>query len=133
LFQARLIPPDKVNTSKQRKDEAHIVKFDFGILIETTSPDVVENIRKNKAYKEIEQAIKNISTYTRIVNATNIKHPRPVNHNKQGVFLFNYFFANNLQQNLRQSLRASPAFVATWNNNYLLVIDTLVTSKSRSE
>lgn len=48
----------------------------------------------------MEQAIKDAATYTHIITATNIKHISPVDHKRQGVFLFNYFFADNVEQNL---------------------------------
>ena len=100
VFKARIIPPGKGKFIEHRKDQVHVAKYDFAILIETSSPDAIENIKKSSSYKEIEKVIKRASSCTHIVTATNIKHIGPVNHYKQGIFLFNYFFADNLQQNL---------------------------------
>jgi len=100
VFRANLIPPGKGKFIEQRKDCVHIAKFDFAILIEAISFEIIENIKKSTAYKEIEQAIKNSSTFIHIITAKNIKHINPVDHTKQGVFLFNYFFADSLHQNL---------------------------------
>lgn len=100
VFKARLIPPGQGKFIEHRKDKVHIAKFDLAILIEASTLETIENIKKSDGYKEIEKTIKSASTYTHIVSATNIKHISPVNHNKQGVFLFNYFFADDLQQNL---------------------------------
>ena len=100
VFRASIIPPGKGKFIEERKDKVHIAKFDFAILIETTSLEVIENIKNSRAYQIIEKEIKDSSVFTHIINATNIKHVGPVNHKKQGVFLFNYFFADNLAQNL---------------------------------
>ena len=100
VFKASIIPPGKGKFIEERKDKVHIAKFDFAILIETTSLEVIENIKNSRAYQIIEKEIKDSSVFTHIINATNIKHIGPVNHKKQGVFLFNYFFADSLKQNL---------------------------------
>ena len=100
VFKAQLIPPGKGKFIEQRKDKVHIAKFDFAILIETGSLETIEAIKKTTEFMELEQAMKTASAFTHIVTAINIKHINPVNHNKRGVFLFNYFFADNLQQNL---------------------------------
>jgi len=100
VFKAIIIPPGIGKFIEERKDKVHIAKFDFVILIETTSIEVIENIKNSRLYQIIVNAIKDASVFTHIINATNIKHISPVNHNKQGVFLFNYFFADSLEQNL---------------------------------
>lgn len=79
----------------------HIAKFDFAILIETTSLEAISYIINSKDYQDIVIQINNASTFTHIITATNIKQICPVNHNKHGVFLFNYFFADSLDQKLR--------------------------------
>lgn len=100
VFKALIIPPGRGKFILQRKGQVHIAKFDFTILIEGTSFESIENIQKSNGYKQIERSIKDASAYSHIIIATNIKHIKPVNHKKQGVFLFNYFFADNLEQNL---------------------------------
>lgn len=100
VFNAILIPPGKGKFLTEQPHKVQIAKYDFAILIESTSLEKVENIKDTAEYKKIESTIKNISTNIHITTAKNIKHINPVNHQKQGVFLFNYFYANNLQQNL---------------------------------
>lgn len=100
VFKARLIPPGRGKFIEQRKDKVHIAKFDFAILIEAKTLETITALQNRSDYKEIETAIKSVSVFTHVVSATNIKHISPVNHKKQGVFLFNYFFADGLQQNL---------------------------------
>ena len=72
----------------------------MAILIEATTLEAINTVKNNDAYKQMEIAIKNTSTFTHIITATNERHINSVDHNKQSVFLFNYFFADSLQQNL---------------------------------
>ena len=100
VFKASIIPPGRGRFIEERKGEVHIARFDFVILIEATSAGTIDSLKESEAYREIVNAIKEASTFTHIITATNIKQINPVDHNKQGVFLFNYFFADSLQQNL---------------------------------
>jgi hypothetical protein len=100
VFKATIIPPGRGKFIKERKDKVQIAKFDFALLIEATTLETLVNIQNSKEYQQIVKAIKDASFNTHIIKATNIKRINPVNHKKQGVFLFNYFFADNLQQNL---------------------------------
>ena len=100
VFTASLIPPGRGKFIEERKDKVHIARFDFVILIEAKTKDEIISLQDNLGYKEIESAVKAVSVFTHIVIASNVKRINPVNHNKQGVFLFNYFFADGLEQNL---------------------------------
>ena len=96
----QLIPPGQGKFIEQRKDKVHIARFDVAVLIEATTLEAINSVKNSDAFKQMETAIKNNSTFTHIITATNVKHINPVDHKKQGVFLFNYFFADSLQQNL---------------------------------
>jgi len=100
VFKARLIPPGQGKFIEKRKDQVHIARFDFAILIEARSFKAIEKIKNSNTYKEIISAIETASAFTHIITATNVKQIGAVNHKRQGVFLFNYFFSDNLQQNL---------------------------------
>ena len=100
VFKARLIPPGKGKFIEQKKEMVHVAKFDLAILIETTSLEAIEKIKKSDSYKEITQSINKKSQFVHTMAASNVKHISPVDHSKQGVFLFNYFFADSVHQNL---------------------------------
>ncbi|RYE56321.1 MAG: hypothetical protein EOP48_08285 [Sphingobacteriales bacterium] len=100
VFKATLIPPGKGKFLTEQSDKVPTAKYDFVILIETKSLEKVEFIKSTAEYKNIETSIHNISRHIHITTATNIKQINPVDHQKNGVFLFNYFVADNLQQNL---------------------------------
>lgn len=100
VFKATLIPPGKGKFLKERLDTVQLAKYDFAILIEVSSADKIIDIMNSNSYKPIESNIKNVAKRTHVTTAINVKKIDTVNHKKQGVFLFNYFYADNLQQNL---------------------------------
>jgi hypothetical protein len=100
VMKALIIPPGRGNFLKQRKDKVHIARFDLAVLIETESLAMAETIRRHPVYQTMERAIKEAATYTHIVTATNVKRINPVDHSRDGIFLFNYFFADDTDQNL---------------------------------
>lgn len=100
VFKATLIPPGKGKFLKERPQDVQVAKYDFAILIETESRQTVDEILQTTEYANITNKLKAISRLTHFITATNVRRIDSVNHNKQGVFLFNYFFADNLQQNL---------------------------------
>lgn len=99
VFKALIIPPGQGEYLKQRP-EVHVAKFDVSILIETVSPEAAEQLRNTKAFQALEQEVHEASTYTHIITASNIRQMGPVDHERDGVFLFNYFYADKVEQNL---------------------------------
>ncbi|HJX26801.1 MAG TPA: hypothetical protein VJ885_02725, partial [Thermoanaerobaculia bacterium] len=100
VFDALVIPPGKGEFIEKRPGEAHIARFDFAVLVETTSPEAADALRASPLYAEMERAIRGAATFIHVVTATNAKKIGPVDHSKSGVFLFNYFFADDTTQNL---------------------------------
>lgn len=99
VFNAQLIAPGKGRLKEKSKGSA-MGKYDFALLIEANNLEKIGHIKNSSAYKAIESTIKKISKHHHIATATNVKQMGSVDHKKQGVFLFNYFYADNLQQNL---------------------------------
>lgn len=100
VFKAQLIPPGQGKFIEQRKEIVHIAKFDVAVLIEATTLEAINDIKNSDAFKLLNTAVQKASTFSHIITATNVKYINSVDHNKQGVFLFNYFFGDSLQQNL---------------------------------
>ena len=98
-FKALLIPPGRGKFLKQRPD-VHIARFDVVVLIETSSPASAKALRDEAIFKELETSMRKASGYMHIITATNVKSMGPVNHQRDGVFLFNYFYADDTDQNL---------------------------------
>jgi len=91
--------PGRGEFLKRRQGKVHIARFDLAILIETT-PEAADVLKGSPAYAEMERAIREAASFTHVVTATNAKSIGPVDHERQGIFLFNYFFADDTAQNL---------------------------------
>ncbi|MDQ5827076.1 MAG: hypothetical protein M3441_23165 [Chloroflexota bacterium] len=100
VFDALLIPPGRGEFIKERPGRVHVARFDLAVLIETTSPETADAVKASPAYAEMERALRETATFTHVITATNVKRIGPVDHSRQGVFLFNYFFADDTAQNL---------------------------------
>lgn len=99
VFKASLIPPGKGKLLEERP-EVHIAKYDVVVLIEVENESIAENIKSNKLYKDLEKKISEAANNTLYLSASNVKKIESVDHEKQGVFLFNFFYADDVQQNI---------------------------------
>jgi hypothetical protein len=99
VFKASLIPPGKGKLLEERPD-VHIAKYDVVVLIETENKSIAENIKSNKLYSDLENKISEAASNTLYLSASNVKRIDSVDHERQGVFLFNFFYADNVQQNI---------------------------------
>jgi hypothetical protein len=100
IFKATLIPPGKGKLLKQRFGKARLPKYDFVILIEVSTAEKLNKILATEDYGRIEACIRENSTSVHIITATNVKRIGDVNHEKPGVFLFNYFYADDVTRNI---------------------------------
>ncbi len=127
VFDALLIAPGRGRFIEKRRDQVHVAHFDLAVLIETEGPEVARRINASPTYRKMEQAIRRAASYTHAIAATNVKRIDAVDHDNQGVFLFNYFFADSTEQNL-----AVWEYTAGWfqketgldNSTVLLPTDT---------
>lgn len=100
VFKALIIPPGRGNFVKKRKDTVHIARFDVVVLIEVELLEAAERIRQHPVWQKMEAAVRKTASYTHVVTAVNVRRINAVDHKRNGVFLFNYFFADDTIQNL---------------------------------
>lgn len=102
LFKASLFPPgrDGEYIKKRQKSELLHIAYDLVLLIELKSIEKIEVIKADNTFTEIISEIKKSSSYHFIFNAKNLRRIDSVDHKKKGVFLFNFFIAENKEQNL---------------------------------
>lgn len=100
VFTAILVPPGLGEYAKQRADRLHIARFDLAVLIECDNADTVQRIQRHPAYEAMQRAIAEAASYVHAITATNPRRIGPVDHTRQGVFLFNHFAADSLAENL---------------------------------
>lgn len=98
-FKALLIPPGRGEFLKERPS-VHVARFDVAVLIETTDVADARALREENVFTELEERVRNASRYVHIITASNAKRIGPVDHERDGVFLFNYFYADDTSQNL---------------------------------
>ncbi len=84
----------------RRRTPVNQARFDVAILIETESPEMIGMIRKEPVFIELENDIYSAARYAEIVGARNVKRMGNVDHTTNGVFLFNFFVADDTEQNL---------------------------------
>jgi hypothetical protein len=101
VFRAILVPPGgKSPYILRRRQPFHRARFDVAILIETDSVARAEEISEHPVYCELERRIRGVASHTYATTAANVKRIGPVDHSRNGVFLFNYFIADRCSQNL---------------------------------
>jgi hypothetical protein len=99
VFKAILVPPGRGAYLRQRPD-IHIARFDVVVLIETATGEDAERIRADAVWKKMEAAARGNARYVTVFSAGNIRRIGEVDHDRDGVFLFNFFAADNRDQNL---------------------------------
>lgn len=100
VFDAILVPPGRGKFLRERPGKVHIARFDLAVLIETEDAEAAEAVRDLSAYREMRRAVREAASFVHEIEATNVRRIGPVDHKKNGAFLFNYFFADDTAQNL---------------------------------
>jgi hypothetical protein len=99
LYKARLIPPGRGRFLQQRP-AAHIARYDVVALVEAESPEAAKTIADTAEWAALQSDFRAVSNDVYVVAASNVKRIGPVDRMRDGVFLFNFFFADRLDQNL---------------------------------
>ena len=100
IFTAIIIPPgagEGRKFIKQNKINFHIAEFDLVVLIECNIVEAIDSVKKLNEYKIIEDLLKSNSNYFHKTFAMNPSRIAEVDKEKQGIFLFNYFYSKNTQ------------------------------------
>lgn len=98
-FRALIIPPGK-GAFLKKNPQIHVAKFDVAVLIETDCVQSAKRLRQDETFLALEKQMSDAGQYSYVVTARNVRRIGPVDHTRQGVFFFNYFFADDIQQNL---------------------------------
>ncbi len=100
VFKALLIPPGKSKYLAENQDFVPIARFDVAVLIEASSQEALTAILESARFVELKNYLTENSKDIHLSTATNARRIGEVNHEDQGVFLFNYFYAKDVEQNL---------------------------------
>jgi hypothetical protein len=96
LYEAVTIPPfGRFPYVKERAGEIRFPRFDVVVLIETTSPDLIRGVQASAPYRALVETLRANARRTHVLAARNVKRIGDVDRDRQGLFLFNYFVADD--------------------------------------
>lgn len=98
LFSAMLRPPARQVYLNSVKDKIHIAKFDIAILIETESLSTAKTLRELALIRQLISLLKANALSTHVTVMGNARRIAEVDKSRDGVFLFNYFYAEDRSQ-----------------------------------
>ena len=100
-FKAVLFPPmGEPGFLRRRREQFHRARFDLVLLVETDSVERAERLFASASFRALEAHVRDEASHVYVVAASNAKRIGAVDHRRGGVFLFNYFYADSLAQNL---------------------------------
>jgi hypothetical protein len=65
------------------------------VLIETTSPEVIDEVQRSEPYQRVLEAVTGAAKDLFVMTARCVKRIDDVDKTRQGLFLFNYFVADD--------------------------------------
>lgn len=92
VYRAAVVPPAGRET---RAKVTRVARYDVAVLVETTSPEVIGEVQAAEPCKVLIEALNEAASDTHVMAARCPKRIADVDKNRQGVFLFNYFDAEN--------------------------------------
>lgn len=124
VLKATLIPPTSGKFLRSRPG-VPIARYDVAMVMEFDSPDRARTFASTEAWQALLQKTQTLSKKSLSLTATNARRIGPVEHGRDGVFLLNYFYADDMSLNL-----AVWEYTAGWftdetglNNSTLLLPD----------
>lgn len=99
VFRARVMPPVGRQSAylRERGAAVRLPDFDVVVLVETTSPETAREVQATPAYDTLVAALTAAAEHTHVMAACNAKRVGDVDTSRQGLFLFNYFVADDAE------------------------------------
>jgi len=102
VFKAVLRPPGGGGDYLERTEESvHVADFDLAVLVEVENEAALERLDTNQTYCYLESAMKDAARVFHRITGAKERRIGPVAHDGDGVFLFNYFFAEDIERNVQ--------------------------------
>ena len=110
VFRAVLVAPGEgAGLIKARAGKVHHARYDVVILVRTSNTDAARALREEPEWVGLANAVRRGASYTMEVVARNAVRLGDVDHRRDDVFLFNYFYADD-----RATLLPVFAYTAGW-------------------
>jgi len=100
VFKALIIPPGR-GAFLNKRPEVKIAKFDVVLLVEFVTVEAAKECQKTPEWAALVADSQKRSHNVMSLAASNTRRIGPVDHAANGVFLFNYFYADSLDINLK--------------------------------
>jgi hypothetical protein len=92
VYRAILVAPP---TGYAKQQATHVARYDVVVLLETTSPEVLGEVQATQPCKLLVEAVTEAATDVHVMTARCPKRVGDVDKTRQGLFLFNYFVADD--------------------------------------
>jgi len=92
VYDAILMPPP---AGYARRHGVHHARYDVVVLIETTSPEVIGQVQETELYRVLHDSLVAAATDTHVMAARCTRSLGDVDKSRPGLFLFNYFVAED--------------------------------------
>lgn len=99
IFKALFAPPGRGTFLRQRR-HVPVARFDVVMLVEFASPQAAREFAGSEEWERIRIEASASARRSLSFTATNSRRMGPVDHDRSGVFLFNWFYADDVEQNL---------------------------------
>jgi len=98
VLDAFVIPPGNKpgrTILKKRNPDIHIAAYDLVVQIETTSVETAKALQEKSLFKELVDLLKKSARYFHSFVAKNARKIGEVDKTRPGIFLYNYFYADD--------------------------------------
>jgi hypothetical protein len=92
VYRAIVVPPP---AGYAKEKASHPARYDVAVLVETTSPEVLDQVERSEPYQRLLEAVKGAASDVHVMRARCVKRIADVDKTRQGLFLFNYFVADD--------------------------------------
>lgn len=100
VFSAIIAPPGGHSDYLASRPAVHRARFDLVMLIETTTPEAALPLAQAPLLRQFHSDVVGQARYCEFFTASNVRRMGPVDHDRGGVFLFNFFHADRWRQNV---------------------------------
>lgn len=100
VFKAVIIPPGR-GAFLNKRPNVPVARFDVVMLVEFVDIEAAQRCQNTAQWKEALATANQMARHSVTISASNTRHIGPVDHTRDGVFLFNYFYADSLELNLK--------------------------------
>lgn len=114
VFHAFLIPPGTnpgLTLIRERSYDVHVAEFDIVVLVECQSPQAALRVRQTPSFRALKDELDRAARFVHCIAASNPKRIAEVDKTRDGVFLFNYFYAADVAS---KGTRGLEILLAVW-------------------